>query len=82
MLKNYQHFAFNIWDFESAKAVIDAAALLHQDVILQTSTGMYKQLPAKPFVSFIKCYSEYKGIHAWLNIDRYKEERNAFFCCR
>lgn len=78
MLKNNQHFAFNIWDFESAKAVIDAAALLHQDVILQTSTGIYKQLPAKPFVSFVKCYSEYKGVHAWLNIDHCKEKEMLF----
>lgn len=28
------HFAFNIWDFESARAVIDAAESIGQGVIL------------------------------------------------
>ncbi|MCR5101224.1 MAG: class II fructose-bisphosphate aldolase [Butyrivibrio sp.] len=74
MLTTGQHFAFNIWDFESAKAVIDAAAFLSQDVILQTSTGIYKKLPGKVFSDFVKTYSKYKGIHAWLNIDHCKDE--------
>ena len=31
-------FAFNIWDIESAKAVIDAAGKRKQNVILQTTS--------------------------------------------
>lgn len=68
------HFAFNIWDFESAKAVIDAAASVGQDVILQTSSGVYKNLPARPFSNFVKSYSAFKGIHTWLNLDHCKEK--------
>lgn len=78
MLILKQHFAFNIWDFESAKAVIDAASSLNQDVILQTSTGIFKSLPARPFADFVHRYSEYCGIQAWLNIDHCKEKETLF----
>lgn len=74
MLRDCQHFAFNIWDFESAKAVIDAASSLHQDVILQTSTGIYKVLPGRPFAEFVHAYADFCGIRAWLNIDHCKEQ--------
>ena len=78
MLTDAQHFAFNIWDFESAKAVIDAASLLHQDVILQTSTGIFKVIPAKAFAEFVHAYAKHLGIHAWLNIDHCKEKETLF----
>lgn len=77
-MKHQQHFAFNIWDFESAKAVIDAASLVKQDVILQTSTGIFRQLPAKVFSDFVKDYSALKGIHTWLNIDHCKDKETLF----
>ena len=73
LIKSNQHFAFNIWDFDSARAVIDAAASIKQDVILQTSTGIFKVLPQKVFSSFVKEYATFKGINAWLNIDHCKE---------
>ena len=73
MLLNEHHFAFNVWDFESGKAVMDAAKSLNQDVILQTSSGIFKALPQKAFSSFVKDYSSHLGIHAWLNIDHCKE---------
>ena len=74
MIHDYQNFAFNIWDFESSKAVIDAAALIHQNVILQTSTGIFKALPLRTFSDFVHSYASYKGIYAWLNIDHCKEK--------
>lgn len=74
MLTKNQHFAFNIWDFESAKAVIDAAASLKRDVILQTSVGIYKKLPARIFSSFVKEYAIHKNIKTWLNLDHCKEK--------
>lgn len=73
-LINSAHFAFNIWDCESAKAVIDAAASIHQGVILQTSTDIYKKLPNKIFSEFVKSYASSCGIQAWLNIDHCKEK--------
>lgn len=73
ILLKERHFAFNIWDFESARAVIDAAAYASQDVILQTSTRIFRTLPARIFSDFVKSYSESKGICVWLNLDHCKE---------
>lgn len=73
LLISQKHFAFNVWDFDSAKAVIDAAASIHQDVILQTSTGIFKVLPQSVFSRFVKDYADYKRVNAWLNIDHCKE---------
>ncbi len=78
MLNNGQYFAFNIWDFESARAVIDAAASIQHDIILQTSTGIYKALPACAFSNFVKTYAAYRGIHALLNLDHCKEKETLF----
>ena len=77
-MKNQQYFAFNIWDFESARAVMDAAAFIKQDVILQTSAGIFRKLPARIFSDFVKKYSEFKEIHAWLNIDHCREKEMLF----
>lgn len=73
LIAKEQHFAFNIWDFDSARAVIDAAASIHQDVILQTSTGIFKLLPQSVFSRFVKDYADFKGVNAWLNIDHCRE---------
>ena len=78
MLNQGQYFAFNIWDFESARAVIDAAASIRHDVILQTSTGIYKALPAHVFSNFVKLYAADQGVHAWLNLDHCKEKETIF----
>lgn len=67
------HFAFNIWDFNSARTVIDCAARLHRDVILQTSAGVYKELPASIFSEFVHSYSKGQNISAWLNIDHCRD---------
>ena len=68
-----KHFAFNVWDLESAKAVIDAGARCNKDVILQTSASIYKRITAKAFSMYVKEYSDEKGIKAWLNLDHCKE---------
>lgn len=72
------HFAFNVWDFESARAVIDAGAELSQDVIIQTSASIFKRLPVCVFSDFVNDYSKYKGVNAWLNIDHCKEKEILF----
>ena len=77
-LINKKHFAFNVWNFESARAVIDAASLAQQDVILQTSTGIYKDIPAKQFSSFVHSYAETCNISAWLNLDHCKDKDMLF----
>lgn len=71
-------FAFNIWDFESAKAVIDAAEKTKQDVFIQTSVGIFKSLPLRPFSEYVKSYSEYKGVKAFLNLDHCRNKEVLF----
>lgn len=67
------HFAFNVWDFESAKAVMDAGERCRKDVILQTSASIYKRIPANVFSEFVKMYSREIGIKVWLNLDHCKD---------
>lgn len=69
------HFAFNIWDFSSARAVMEAAGELGQDVILQTSTNIYMSLPQSELRQFVSSYAERLGINAWLNLDHCRDER-------
>ena len=62
-------FAFNIWDVNSAKAVIDAACNCSRDVILQTSERVFKELDKKEFRQYIKDYSYEKNINTYLHLD-------------
>lgn len=68
-----RHFAFNIWDLESARAVMDAAALCNEDVILQTSVAIYKRINTKVFPWFVKAYAREIGINTWINLDHCKD---------
>lgn len=68
------HIAFNVWDFASAEAVMDAAKETGQNVALQTSVGIYKSLPKKEFREFVSSYAKYLGIYSWLNLDHSKDE--------
>ena len=40
-------FAFNIWDFDSIRAVMDAARSCGQNVILQTSCRVFENMDQK-----------------------------------
>lgn len=68
-----QYFAFNIWSIESAKAIIDAASYLQQDVILQTSIKAFQQIDKEELRTFVTSYQKKKGIHAYLHLDHCKE---------
>lgn len=65
--------AFNIWDINSAKAVIDAAAECSKNVILQTSSSIYKQMDVKETRAFIKSYADRKNIKIYLHLDHCKD---------
>ncbi|WMC93873.1 class II fructose-bisphosphate aldolase [Kineothrix sp. MB12-C1] len=65
--------AFNIWDINSAKAIIDAAAAKKRNVILQTSAGVYNQMDAEEVRAFIKSYADKKSINVWLHLDHCKD---------
>lgn len=68
------HFAFNIWDFASAQAVMDAARNMGQDVILQTSANIYMSLPQRELRQFVSSYAEKLKIYAWLNLDHCRDD--------
>ena len=51
--KDQKVFAFNIWDINSARAVIDAAAAMGRDVILQTSANINEKIPRRQMLSLI-----------------------------
>lgn len=68
------HFAFNIWDFSSARAVMDAARNVGQDVILQTSANIYQALPQEELRSFVTSYAKKLDINVWLSLDHCRSE--------
>ena len=68
------HFAFNIWDFSSAQAVMDAAKNVGQNVILQTSKNIYQSLPKCELRHFVTSYAKRLGITAWLSLDHCRNE--------
>ena len=70
--KSKQYFAFNIWSIESAKAVLDAAAVSKQDVILQTSMKTFWGLDKEELRFFVTNYVKNKGIAAYLHLDHCK----------
>lgn len=68
-----QYFAFNIWNIESAKAVIDAAAQAKRNLILQTSTKAFQQIDKEEMRFFVTNYAKRKGICAYLHLDHCKK---------
>jgi Fructose/tagatose bisphosphate aldolase len=66
-------FAFNIWDVNSAKSIIDAAAKLQKSVVLQTSSRIFSILDKKEIYQYIKSYAERKQIKAYLHLDHCRD---------
>ena len=67
-----QFFAFNIWGTESARAVMDAAAEVHRDVILQTSMSVFDRLEKEELRAFVSDYMKKLQIRAYLHLDHCK----------
>ena len=70
--KSRQFFAFNIWNIESAKAVLDAAAEQRQDVIIQTSMKAFSLIDKEELRFFATNYAGNRGIKAYLHLDHCK----------
>lgn len=66
-------FAFNVWDINSAKAVIDGALNAKKNIILQTSSSIFAQMDKKQFRAFTDSYANDKGIKVWLHLDHCKD---------
>ncbi len=67
-----QYFAFNVWDIDSAQAVMDAAQGAKRDIILQTSAKVYSAIPRKQFREFVTSYTRNMDINVWLHLDHCK----------
>ncbi len=65
-------FAFNIWNIESAKAVMDGAFKMQRDVILQTSVKAFDFLDKSALRWFVDKYRREKGIQVYLHLDHSK----------
>ena len=70
--RSKQYFAFNIWDIESAKAILDAAAKQKQDVILQASMKAFLGIDKEELRFFVTNYAGNRGINAYLHLDHCK----------
>lgn len=66
-------FAFNIWDINSAGAVLDGAVQCGKDIILQTSASVFETLYKRQLREFVSSYTEEKGISAWLHLDHCRD---------
>lgn len=66
-------FAFNIWDFTSARSVMDAAASIRKPVILQTSAGIYQKTDARMLRQFVSTYAETRNVQVWLHLDHCRD---------
>lgn len=66
-------FAFNIWDINSAEAVLDGAIQCGKDIILQTSASVFDTLNKRQLREFVNSYTEEKGINAWLHLDHCRD---------
>lgn len=64
-----QYFAFNIWDTDSARSVMDAAGECSCDVILQTSSRVFEGMERTEVRSFVTHYASKAGIKAYLHLD-------------
>lgn len=77
-MKNYlsEHkpmFAFNIWNINSAEAVLEGAVQCGKDIILQTSASVFESLNKRQLREFVSSYTEEKGISAWLHLDHCRD---------
>lgn len=68
-----QYFAFNIWNIESAKAVIDAALQLRKNLILQTSSKAFSQMDKEEMRFFVINYAKNRGIQVYLHLDHCRQ---------
>ena len=71
--QSIQYFAFNIWNIESAKAILDAASKVQQAVILQTSMKAFQQIDKEELRVFINDYQKKKIFvltYTWTIVER------------
>ncbi len=71
--KNNVMFAVNIWDINSARAVMEAAKEKGQNIILQTSSSVFGKMQKKQLREYVTSYAGELGIEAYLHLDHCKD---------
>lgn len=66
-------FAFNIWDINSAREIINAASSLNMPVIIQTSSAVFKRVEPLEFRAYVKKYAQKRNAKVFLHLDHCKE---------
>lgn len=68
-----QMFAFNVWDAESGKAVIEAASCHKKSVMLQTSARVFATMDRAEFAAHVRSYAARRGVKLTLHLDHCKD---------
>ena len=68
-----QCFAFNVWDIESAKAVVDGASDMGCPIYLQMSARVFDSIDISEFIDVIKRYINTKEIDVVLHLDHSRD---------
>ncbi|MCI6085238.1 class II fructose-bisphosphate aldolase [Selenomonas sp.] len=68
-----QQFAFNVWDAESGKAVIEAAARQGRSVMLQTSARVFAAMDCAEFAAHVRAFARRRGVAMTLHLDHCKD---------
>jgi Fructose/tagatose bisphosphate aldolase len=66
-------FAFNVWDVNSAKSIIDAAGKLKKNIILQTSSRIFSNLDKEEFYQYIKGYAKKMNVDVYFHLDHCRD---------
>lgn len=68
-----RRFAFNVWDINSAKAIIEASKYLELPIFLQVSSKVFSQMEAKEFISSIKKYIRNQSADVIIHLDHSRD---------
>lgn len=68
-----KYFAFNIWDSNSAKAVINQCSSFKRVSFLQVPSSIYSSIDIEELVYIIRKYSNTKGIRSIIHLDHCRD---------
>jgi len=67
------YFAFNVWDIDSAKAVIDASREKERPIFLQISSKVFNSINPDEFISVIKNYIFNYDVEVLIHLDHSRD---------
>ena len=67
------YFAFNVWDIDSAKAVIDACREKERPIFLQVSSKVFNIINPQEFIAVIKNYISNDKVEVLIHLDHSRD---------